>query len=155
MSFLPSEDLAKVILLAPLISIDLIITNSKNEMLLGERINRPAVGYWFVPGGRILKNETIEYAFRRVSKAELGVQIELDAASFSGVFQHFYEDNTYDESFGTHYVALAYRITLDLPLQNIPKSQHNAFQWWNLADLASANKVHAYTKQYIVANRLD
>ncbi len=39
----------------PLISIDLIIQNSQKKILLGKRINRPAQGYWFVPGGRVRK----------------------------------------------------------------------------------------------------
>ena len=39
----------------PLISIDLIIRNEDGKALLGQRLNRPAQNYWFVPGGRILK----------------------------------------------------------------------------------------------------
>ena len=46
----------------PLISIDLIIENSNSEILLGERVNRPARGCLFVPGGRIRKDETINEA---------------------------------------------------------------------------------------------
>jgi len=45
--------------LSPLVSIDLIVYNDKNKVLLGKRANRPAKDYWFVPGGRIRKNEKI------------------------------------------------------------------------------------------------
>ncbi len=45
----------KVIDAAPLVTIDLIIRNPKSDVLLGKRLNRPAQGFWFVPGGRIRK----------------------------------------------------------------------------------------------------
>lgn len=41
----------------PLVSIDLMIKNAQDQMLWGRRNNRPAQGYWFVPSGRICKNE--------------------------------------------------------------------------------------------------
>ncbi|TOB15241.1 NUDIX domain-containing protein, partial [Vibrio parahaemolyticus] len=47
-----------VVASTPLVSIDLIIRNSKRQILLGQRTNRPAQGFWFVPGGRICKDET-------------------------------------------------------------------------------------------------
>lgn len=41
----------------PLVSIDLMIKNAQDQMLWGRRNNRPAQVYWFVPSGRICKNE--------------------------------------------------------------------------------------------------
>ena len=35
----------------PLVSIDLIIKNSNNEILIGKRINKPAKDYYFTIGG--------------------------------------------------------------------------------------------------------
>jgi len=70
---------------APLISIDLVIRNSKDELLLGKRINRPAKGKWFVPGGRILKDETIQEAFSRLTSEELGLTISISEGQFVGV----------------------------------------------------------------------
>lgn len=61
---------------APLISIDLIVYNSKSEVLLGKRINPPAKNYYFVPGGRVYKNEKIADAFDRICQSELGCEIE-------------------------------------------------------------------------------
>jgi colanic acid biosynthesis protein WcaH len=53
--FLRPEDFATVVRSTPLISIDLIVENESGEFLLGKRTNRPAQGYWFVPGGRVQK----------------------------------------------------------------------------------------------------
>ncbi len=61
MAFLEKDTFTKVIDCTPLISIDLVIENSSSEILLGYRNNRPAKGYWFVPGGRILKDESMNY----------------------------------------------------------------------------------------------
>jgi len=66
----------------PLISIDLIVKNKEGKILLGKRKNRPAKGYYFVPGGRIFKNETIEQAFKNISKHELGLDLDIESAKF-------------------------------------------------------------------------
>ncbi|EBV2538175.1 GDP-mannose mannosyl hydrolase, partial [Salmonella enterica] len=51
--FLRQEDFAAVVRTTPLISLDFIVENGQGEILLGQRLNRPAQGYWFVPGGRV------------------------------------------------------------------------------------------------------
>ena len=63
------KHILEIIKATPLVSIDLIIRNPSHKILLGKRINRPAKDYWFVPGGRIIKNETIAHALKRISKA--------------------------------------------------------------------------------------
>ncbi|HGT8289544.1 TPA: GDP-mannose mannosyl hydrolase, partial [Escherichia coli] len=55
--FVPSVKFREVIQLTPLISIDLLIENENGEYLFGLRNNRPAKNKFFVPGGRIRKNE--------------------------------------------------------------------------------------------------
>ena len=78
--FLDKETFRTVVRSAPLVSIDLVVINSQGQVLLGQRTNRPAQGFWFVPGGRILKNEAMAAAFLRLSKAELGFASELGDA---------------------------------------------------------------------------
>ncbi|WP_338062250.1 NUDIX domain-containing protein [Vibrio variabilis] len=69
--YLDKETFTTVIESTPLVSIDLLIENSKGQVLLGLRNNRPAQGFWFVPGGRILKNEKLDDAFMRLCQEEL------------------------------------------------------------------------------------
>ena len=57
--------------IAPLVSIDFIIKNSEDKILLGKRVNRPACGYFFTLGGRLFKNETINEAKKRVLKDKI------------------------------------------------------------------------------------
>ena len=68
--FLSPADLRSVVRLAPLIAIDLIIRNRQEEVLLGLCNNEPAKGFYFVPGGMILKNERLRDAFARLWKNE-------------------------------------------------------------------------------------
>ena len=57
----------------PLVSVDLVLVRDGREVLLGLRTNRPAQGSWFVPGGRVLKNEKRADALARVAARELGI----------------------------------------------------------------------------------
>lgn len=82
--FLSQEDFATVVRSTPLISIDLIVENERGEFLLGKRTNRPAQGLWFVPGGRVQKDETLSDAFERLTLAELGLQLPMAAGQFYG-----------------------------------------------------------------------
>jgi hypothetical protein len=56
----PEDEFAHVVRLAPLVSIDLVIRDNEQKVLVALRTNEPAKGVYFVPGGCILKNEAIE-----------------------------------------------------------------------------------------------
>ncbi|WP_156484218.1 NUDIX domain-containing protein, partial [Kluyvera intermedia] len=77
--FLSQQAFATVVESTPLISIDLIVENEQGEILLGKRTNRPAQGYWFVPGGRVQKDESLADAFARLTEAELGLSLPITA----------------------------------------------------------------------------
>jgi hypothetical protein len=55
MKKLTDDEFAKVIRLAPVVSIDLIIRDSESNVLVALRSNEPAKGVYFVPGGCIRK----------------------------------------------------------------------------------------------------
>ncbi|ANI28369.1 GDP-mannose mannosyl hydrolase [Yersinia entomophaga] len=132
----------------PLISIDLVVQDSQNRILLGKRLNRPAKNYWFVPGGRVRKDETLADAFTRLAKEELGLATSIQNAAFIGPFEHFYPDNFSEEEFSTHYVVLGYKLVIETPLVQLPKDQHSQYCWRAVDDLLSADDVHLHTKLY-------
>ena len=148
MSWLDQQTFRNVVQNTPLVSMDLIVENRTGEVLLGQRCNAPAKGEWFVPGGRITKDETIPTAFSRLTEAELGVALSMEQAAFHGVYEHHYPDNVFDDSFSTHYVVLAYRLVVDLDLQQLPADQHKAYRWWREEALLGAEAVHPHTKWY-------
>jgi colanic acid biosynthesis protein WcaH len=135
----------------PLISIDLIVTNSEGKALLGQRQNRPAQHFWFVPGGRIFKDESFEEAFKRITKEELGLEVRLNQSAFMGVYEHFYNDNFAGDDFTTHYVVHGYGLELEPQSLDLPRIQHNAYQWFDIETLLSDEKVHQYTKNYFLS----
>ena len=134
---LSPDDFKQVIKNTPLISIDLIIENPEGEILLGWRNNAPAKGYWFVPGGRILKDEHFEDAFKRIVKTETGTDFSREESDFLGIYEHIYpnENALGDNSFGTHYIVIAYRIKLTESLENLPNEQHTDYWWASLDDV--------------------
>jgi colanic acid biosynthesis protein WcaH len=146
---LPREEFLQVVERAPLVSIDLVVRRADGKVLLGKRTNEPAKGCWFVPGGRILKNERLEAAFRRTCLDELGKPYASSVARFLGVFEHFYSTNFAGKpGVGTHYVVLAYELAPgDLPGQ-LPAEQHGEYRWFAVEELLGAESVHAHTKAY-------
>lgn len=146
--FLEQQLFRSVIENTPLISIDLIIENEKGEFLLGKRINRPAQGYWFVPGGRIVKNETMSKAFTRLTLGELGVAFPFSSAEFLGVFEHFYSDSAPCENISTHYIAMAYKIKVNQSELKLPDTQHSDYRWLTHSALLHDASVHRHTQWY-------
>lgn len=146
--YLPGEQFRQVIASTPLVSIDIVLVHER-QALLGQRLNRPAQGYWFVPGGRIRKNETLAAAFQRLTLNELGVGLAYDQARFLGAFDHFYTDSVFGEEPSTHYVALGMYLELPKRIEHLPEEQHDAFAWWPIQHALSDAAVHKYTKDYL------
>lgn len=150
--FLPDDTFLDVIAATPLVSMDLLLRNAAGELLLGQRCNRPAQGCWFVPGGRVRKNETLAGAFTRLCQSELGQAFELAQARFAGVFQHFYPDSVFGDMPDTHYVVLAWQLQLPTGVAlDPPADQHCQYRWWSAAAMRGDDTVHAYTVDYLAA----
>lgn len=147
MDWLSPDCFKNIVENTPLISVDFVIRNINGEVLLGQRLNRPAKGFWFVPGGRILKNETLADAFLRLTKAELGQAIEITSARYHGLYEHFYSDSVFGDQPDTHYVVNAFELIIDAVLE-LPKTQHNKYQWLSEFDLLERDDVHCHSKWY-------
>jgi len=145
-----SDDIfATVVQHTPLVSIDLIVRDREGCILVAYRMNEPAKGSYFVPGGRIRKDETIEAAFTRVLATETGLTMDFAEASLIGVYQHIYSTNRFGHSgYGTHYVVLAYQISLGERVVITLDEQHGCAKWLTLRELKAAPDVHPYVKAY-------
>lgn len=142
-----------VLAATPLVSIDLVVRRGDGKILLGLRNNRPAQGFWFVPGGRIRKGETLDVAFARLTRAELGVEIARSDCRLLGVYEHLYEDSVFgvgDGAPSTHYVVLGYAVPCtDALAAHLPLEQHARYAWFEPAEVLSTAAVHPNTKAYI------
>lgn len=139
----------EVIQRTPLVSIDLILRDTQDRVLLGLRTNRPAQHTWFVPGGVIRKSETLDQAFARIAQTELALTLARSQARFRGVYQHFYEDNFAGApGIPTHYVVLAYELTIPKLQAQGPLDQHCDLRLFTVKETLNDPAVHAYTKAY-------
>jgi colanic acid biosynthesis protein WcaH len=149
--WLDKAQFQQIVAATPLISLDLIVRNGQGQVLLGRRLNRPAQGYWFVPGGRVRKDERLDAAFLRLTQEELGLAASRDSARLLGPYEHFYADNFSGTEFTTHYVVLGYELAWQGQQDALPISQHDQYRWFEVADLLQDPSVHQHTKDYFLA----
>lgn len=147
--WLEPEHFLEVVRVAPLVAIDLVVRDPAGQVLLGLRKHPPARGYWYTPGGRIRKGETLDNAFCRITQQELGISLERQKARFLGVHEHFHPDNFAGApGISTHYIVLVYEVVLNPLPAVLPTDQHSAFRWWSVPELLAHPQVHPYTKAY-------
>ncbi|HMY00597.1 MAG TPA: GDP-mannose mannosyl hydrolase [Agitococcus sp.] len=147
--YLDANDFLSVVRDTPLVSIDLIVLNEKGQVLLGKRCNKPAQGFWFVPGGRIQKDEPLDAAFVRLTKEELGLEIMRKEAKLKGIYEHFYSDNFAAKSdITTHYVVLAYQVFVSSTQVAAPLVQHSNYLWREPLQIVCDDSVHYNTRVY-------
>jgi len=153
---LSAETFLGVVSATPLVAVDLVVVRGGTEVLLGLRNNRPAQGFWFVPGGRILKNEPIQTALARVASNELGLQLGAlpQLPQLLGAFEHFYPDcfagSAETVGVSTHYVVLGHLVQVhaDFVVPGLD-AQHAELRWWPLAEAQASPVVHRFTKDYM------
>ena len=150
---LNSEKFLAVVDVVPLVAMDLVLVRGGTEILLGLRNNRPAQGFWFVPGGRIRKNEPMKQALIRVAREELGLELSSLAQPpvHMGAFQHFYGDCFAGEvGVSTHYVVMGNLVHLPKDAVLVAAdAQHSSLRWWPLEEAMGSEEVHRFTKDYV------
>jgi len=147
--FLDDVTFSSVIEHSPLVSIDLIVRNEQEKVLLGMRRNRPAQVCWFVPGGRIRKGESLESAFQRLTCLELGLELSISEAVLLGPYTHLYKYSVFSDEISTHYVVIAYELSFKEEELRLPsEDQHHSYCWMDKTEILSTDTVHQYTKLY-------
>ena len=152
--FLKEKSFKNIVKNSPIAAIDLCILNDCKEILLGKRINDPAKSFFFVPGGRIRKGETLFISTKRILNSEINHEIterDFNKLYLLGVFQHFYDDNFCgNKLFSSHYVVIVYIV----PLKILKKSntanfndQHDEYIWYD-KKLRKDLLIHPYCKEY-------
>lgn len=142
-------DFTQVIKNTPLISIDLIIENEKDEILLGKRLNAPAKSDWFVPGGRIFKDESLDKAFTRTTSSEIGLFLKREEVDFYGIYEHFYDNNVFNDNFSTHYIVLAHKFKVK-EKEIVLNNQHEVYTWFSVSEILKNTEVNRHTKDYFL-----
>ena len=100
----------KIVKSIPIVCVDLILINQNNYLLI-KRNQNPLKGEWWVPGGRILLNESLKKAVMRKLKEEIGIDL-----NFKPEIYGIYEDTFSDSSFGNHIyhtISIVFKIRID------------------------------------------
>jgi colanic acid biosynthesis protein WcaH len=99
---IPEETWRTVVRHVPIVSVDLVVRHD-GGVVLGKRTNAPGRGEWFVPGGRVRKDERLDAAIHRVAREELGVDVDIERRL--GVYEHLWEESEFDDVPTKHYLA--------------------------------------------------
>jgi colanic acid biosynthesis protein WcaH len=86
--YVPARDCKTIVANIPIVSVDLVVRHD-GGVVLGKRQNEPAKGEWFVPGGRVHKNERLDETVHRIARTELGSDVTIDRRF--GVYEHLYD----------------------------------------------------------------
>jgi colanic acid biosynthesis protein WcaH len=108
MSLIPEEIYRSIVDTMPILCVDAIIRNDKEEVLLVKRTNEPLKGEWWVPGGRVYKGENLEDAIRRKIKEELGIDIQIKGAV--GYYEDQFEKNPLNVESGLHTLGIVFEV---------------------------------------------
>mgnify|MGYP001216333559 FL=1 len=107
------ENLYKDIIHAlPILCVDLLIKNSDGKHLLHLRDNEPLKNEWWVPGGRVHKEEKIHRAASRKCKEELG--LVLTNWKIVGIYEDTYDKNSFETSTIFHGVSIVLAVLKDI-----------------------------------------
>ena len=71
--FIPKGDYEKILEVLPILCVDCVISHNGKCLLL-RRINEPAKGQYWFPGGRVNKNEKIKDASLRKAREEVSLE---------------------------------------------------------------------------------
>ncbi|MFB6284784.1 MAG: NUDIX domain-containing protein [Halobacteria archaeon] len=127
----------------PVVSVDLIAVDDRSRFLLGLRESNVAQDTWFVPGGRIYKNELLRDTVDRIADEEVGLDVEV--IERIGAYQHFYDESDVGASSGKHYVAIGYVVSPVGDDEPVTDDQHSELRWFEKPPEAT----HPYTMKYL------
>jgi colanic acid biosynthesis protein WcaH len=137
MGWISDDKYIEVSGIMPISAIDLCIADESGRMLSAKRLNSPAKGTYFVPGGRIRHGETQMSALRRILGGE-GLQHLIPQERLfrhKGVYDHFYSEGPLGATNKSHYVVNAYYLLLswndaeEFVHQIKDMDQHDAGSW--------------------------
>lgn len=108
---IPYEQYKRLIEVLPILCVDVVITNSSGKYLLLKRANQPRKGQWWVIGGRVLKEETLEQAVARKVWQESALKIQILYPI--GYYEEFSLDNPFGLSTPYHAVSIVFEAVVE------------------------------------------
>ena len=109
----------------PILCVDVVVAEG-NKFLLVKRTKEPLKDRWWVPGGRILKGETVVAATKRKVKEELGINMIFLKAL--GYYEKHFRKNEFGLEEGIHTLSI---VVMVKPLSSKIEldNQSSAWRW--------------------------
>ena len=112
----------KIIDVLPILCVDGFIVDD-DKILLLKRNNYPAINEWWVPGGRVVKNELLCDSIIRKVKEETGLDVEI--LNQIGITETIFETK--------HTVNVCFNLRVKSDNINITiNSEHSEYKWFKM-----------------------
>ncbi len=86
------EEFKESLRLSPRLVVELVIEETNGKIALVKRTDAPFEGYWHLPGGFLLKGESLSDCAVRIAKKEVGLDINGKESKFLGLFENIDSD---------------------------------------------------------------
>ncbi len=73
--FLTKEEFDYIYSKVPRLTVEIILKDNKNRILLTKRTIEPCINQWHLPGGTVAFGESLKAAVTRVAKRELSIEV--------------------------------------------------------------------------------
>jgi colanic acid biosynthesis protein WcaH len=141
MSELPLEQYKEFHRLMPILCVDVVLVHG-NSFLLLKRKNAPACGEWWLPGGRVLRDELLADAAKRKIREETG--LESKEPEMLGADETLFPDGPFGWS--THTVNIVFRADAVKGEAKVD-NQSEEFQWFEKIDESWPEYVKKFLKK--------
>ena len=111
MNFIPADDYTRIINVLPILCVDVVIQNPRDEYLLVKRASEPLKDQWWVVGGRVHKGETMEQAAIRKVKEE--VSLDIKNLRLIGYYEEIFRENSFNLKSGLHTISIVFSTVVD------------------------------------------
>ncbi len=127
----------------PVVCVDLVVADrQKHAFLLVKRVNEPEKGKWFLPGGRVFKNEKLAQAALRKLREETGLKGKVMREL--GVGEYF-SKRGYFRGSTSHTVSAVYLIEVAGRKNAVLDPQSSEARWFNGIN----SSWHPYVKRFL------
>ena len=125
----------------PIPCVDVVIVHD-GAVLLGLRLNKPAEGVYWFPGGRVQKGETLAAAAKRKAEEETGLTVKI--VRQLGTEETMFPDGPFDGP--THTINVVFLATCKNPTNLKADSQNSDLKWFTKLPKNSPGYVKKFTK---------
>jgi len=107
---IPAEQYKRILEVMPILCVDVVIRNARGEYLLVRRANEPLKGQWWVIGGRVHKNETLEQAVIRKVRQETSLDIRKMLPI--GYYEETFKNNSIKLDTRFHAISVVFAVAI-------------------------------------------